>query len=1427
MNILFVNYGDFTTNSLNHIAGFADALCADGHACVVAVPAKPGTISAVHDPLFIPATYAQLLARPGLFPDARPADIIHAWTPREGVRKFVLAYQRVVATPARVIIHLEDNERHLISAYTGKTFDELRTAAPDQTDRWLVDGLPHPLRHENFLRVADGVTHIVDRLKEHVPAGVPAHLLFPPVDFRLYSPDLPSPAAALRSELGLRPGEKAVVFTGSNTFANEPELRQLYLAVALLNQRGTPTRLIRTGFNSPTFLASLAFDYRAFVLDLGFVAKTRLPHLLALADVLVQPGQSGPFNDYRLPSKLPEFLASGRPVVLPPTNLALLMQDGREALFLKTGAPEDIADACQRLFADPKLAAALGKSGTAFAHRHFDAKTNTTALYAFYAATAARPSRSDWTLARDPFATETSLLAARVASHLPAPAAIELAGLDLLVRQLELSLDATRGLQARELADKSAELTHANLRAELAQKHADNVDASRTALQTHADNLHAARIAVQTHADNLQSSRAALQTHADNLEKNLAETNRLAVAQSGRFTAQLAQSENHGRNLQQTLDSLRPQFARSELLRDQAEKLLAAARTQMTSLDHEIDRLDGVCVQRQRQIDFAQHQINELRAQGVALAEQSARAIGQLADKLRAQLEQIRQRDDLIFQRDAKIRQFQHSFSWQATAPLRFLRRKLVDPFRKSAASTPPPASHLDLPALPKLPHELTQFRAPAMRDLPFSVDYPARWGFAPRKLSLRGWCFADDATPLKHIRAAINGRSYPGVYGLKRMDVLAALRDKPQAEYCGWKVEVELREGDSHIMLEVCDADGAWQLFFRNDLNVGEAFDIAELTNYERWVTTYDTLTPDRLSAQRESSRHLPLRPLISIVMPVYNTPEKWLAKAIASIGSQTYSHWELCIADDASTAAHIRPLLEKYAAEDPRIKVCFREKNGHISAASNSALELATGDFIALLDHDDEFTPHALFEIAMAHNAHPDADFFYSDEDKIDEEGHRHEPYFKPDFLPDLFLAQNYTSHLTVYRAALMRKAGAFRVGYEGSQDWDLALRIVGLMPDHSKIRHIPKILYHWRAIPGSTALLSSEKNYPVKAARKALTDHFARLKQSVELIPVPGDHWRVKYPLPAQPPLVSLLIPTRNGLKFLQRCVDSILEKTTYPNYEIVIIDNASDDPATLAYLGKVSGLGPEASGSATLTPQASRLTPSEDANRARAVRVLAYDFPFNYSAINNFAAKQAKGTVLGLLNNDLEVIHGDWLDEMVSQALRPQIGCVGAMLYYPNDTVQHAGVIIGLGGVAGHAFRDFPRNTEGVFNRARLVQNYGAVTAACLVIRREIFEKVGGLDEKNLAVAFNDIDFCLKVRAAGYLNLWTPFAELYHHESASRGVEDTPEKHERFRSEVETMMKRWEKELKHDPAYNPNLTLELTDFTLAAPPRPWLP
>lgn len=1414
MNLLFVNYGDFRTNSLNHIAGFANALCEEGHACIVAVPHGKDSLPAIRDPLFIAATTDELLAKPGLFPNGKPADLIHAWTPREAVRKFVLAYQRLLPKPARLIIHLEDNERFLIEAYTGKSFAALRTESPHDTSLWLVDGLPHPLRHEYFLRVADGITHIVEKLREFVPAATPALLLPPPLDLKLYK--WRAADHKFRVELGLRDDEKVVVFTGSNTFVNEPEMRELYLAVALLNQRGVPTRLVRTGFNSPTFLASLPEGVKAHVLDLGFVEKAQLPKLLALADVLVQPGHPGPFNDYRLPSKLPEFLASGRPVILPPTNLAVEMQDGREALFLTTGTPAEMADLCEKIFGDPKLAAELGKHGAAFARTHFDPAKNTRALVEFYAAVVAQPAIADWSLARDPFATELAMAAGQLAAGAPAPLATSLDGFALSLRQLELAVDTSRGALAQLLAQKEEVLKHTTLRDQLSTQHAANLEKTIKDVRT----AHAIEVV------RLNEARELTVNHANNLEKQIAEGRVAQAAELARLQdiqaahatelARLAEAReltaNHVDHLERTVASLRPQLARSEELRIQAETLLQSAREQIYAFEREMERMDRAAelaaAEAKSRLDRSETNLRNSEREAAyykrLLHEQIAetRTVAERAAQSRHALKlELHHKDAVLAARDEKLRRMTQSFSWQATSWLRALRRAFLDSRRPQSA----PAPALAAPA-PEVPEAIN---APTPLTLRFSVDYPNTWAFPPKKVLIRGWCFANEPIALKQIRATVNGRRYPGVHGLKRLDVYAALRDFPQAEYSGWKVEVELGVTDTDLLLEVGDEQGGWHAFFSTAIQVGDDLGPIELTNYEKWAVTFDRHTPESLQNLAALEDEFQLKPLISIVMPVYNTPEKWLMKVVESVRAQAYQKWELCIADDASPAPHVRPALEKLAASDLRIKVTYREKNGHISAASNSALALATGEYVALLDHDDELTPNALHEVVALVNAHPDTDLIYSDEDKIDEEGRRHEPYFKPDWLPDLFHAQNFVSHLTVYRASLVQEVGGFRLGYEGSQDWDLALRVIERITDQRRIRHIPKVLYHWRAIEGSTALMLSEKNYPLEAARRALTDAFARRDEKIALHHVPGDHWRVQYPLPAEPPLVSLIIPTRNGLKFLQRCVDSILEKTTYPNYEVVVVDNGSDDPATLAYLQSL-----DAGTHPLLQPR----------HRAR---VLRYDAPFNFSAINNFAVAQAKGEVVGLLNNDLEVITPGWLDEMAAQALRPGVGCVGAMLYYPNDTIQHAGVIVGLGGVAGHAFRDFPRGTEGKFNRARLVQNYSAVTAACLLIRRSTYIAVGGLDEKNLTIAFNDIDFCLRVRAAGHRNLWTPFAELYHHESVSRGAEDTPEKHERFRSEVEYMMKRWPDEIRHDPAYNPNLTLELTDFTLAAPPRPWSP
>lgn len=567
---------------------------------------------------------------------------------------------------------------------------------------------------------------------------------------------------------------------------------------------------------------------------------------------------------------------------------------------------------------------------------------------------------------------------------------------------------------------------------------------------------------------------------------------------------------------------------------------------------------------------------------------------------------------------------------------------------------------------------------------------------------------------------------------------------------------------------------------------------------NYQVWVDRYDMITDEDRRSILQHLASLSYRPLISILMPTYNTPEQWLRRSIESVLNQLYPYWELCVADDASDKPHVRQILNEYKSKDPRIKVVFREKRGHISAASNSALSMANGEFVALIDHDDEIPEHALYMVVVELNKHPEADLIYSDEDKIDPFGQRYDPYFKPDWNYDLLLGQNFVCHLSVYRTALVREVGGFREGYEGAQDWDLALRIIERIP-HSHIRHIPHVLYHWRAISGSTARSIGDKPYARDSQYKALRSHFERLGLDVEVLPVRESYWRIRYSLPNPLPLVTIIIPTRNRLDLLSRCVESIMKKTTYTRYEILVVDNRSDDPATVRYLLQLS--------------------------RTQKARVLRYDAPFNYSSINNFGVKMAKGEILCFLNNDTEVITPDWLEELVSHAVRREVGAVGAMLYYPDNTIQHAGVILGLFGVAGHAYRYAPRGWPGYMGRAWLTQSLSAVTGACMVMRRDVFEEVGGFDER-LAVAFNDVDLCLRIREKGYRIVWTPFAELYHHEGVSRG-RDTIE-NPRFAREISFMKERWGEILLMDPAYNPNLALNQEDFSLSFPPRvekPW--
>ncbi|MDR6477316.1 glycosyltransferase involved in cell wall biosynthesis/SAM-dependent methyltransferase [Paraburkholderia graminis] len=566
----------------------------------------------------------------------------------------------------------------------------------------------------------------------------------------------------------------------------------------------------------------------------------------------------------------------------------------------------------------------------------------------------------------------------------------------------------------------------------------------------------------------------------------------------------------------------------------------------------------------------------------------------------------------------------------------------------------------------------------------------------------------------------------------------------------------------------------------------------------YRAWVETYDTLTEQDLVRLRELADALANKLLISVVMPVYNTRPKYLRKALDSVIAQTYPHWELCIADDASPNPEVRAVLEEYMRKDARIRVVFREKNGHISASSNSALEIVKGEFVALMDHDDAIPAHALFMVADEINRHPDVDLIYTDEDKIDENDQRHDPHFKTDWNRELFYSQNFIAHLGVYRTSIVRHIGGFRMGFEGSQDYDFALRFLK-HTNGRRIRHIPHVLYHWRIFPGVTSFSTDNPDASIDTAHRAMVEYFADVEPTSVVVGIdsfPG-WWRIKRQPPAELPRVSVIVPTRDRLGVLRAAVDGLMHETNYENLEIIVVDNDSEEAETLEYF--------------------------EEIKRDARVKVLRVPGAFNFSALNNAAAAISTGSVIGFINNDIEIIHPDWLLEMVTQLAQPNVGAVGAKLYYANDTIQHAGVVLGLYGVAAHGHRHFPRNAIGYFGRPMLVQNMTAVTAACMLARKEVFEQVGGFDEVNLTVGYNDVDLCLKIREAGHDIVFTPFAELYHLESISRGANLSAAQIERDARERAYMLARWGDVIAHDPFYSPNLTVTAENYGLAFPPR----
>ena len=551
---------------------------------------------------------------------------------------------------------------------------------------------------------------------------------------------------------------------------------------------------------------------------------------------------------------------------------------------------------------------------------------------------------------------------------------------------------------------------------------------------------------------------------------------------------------------------------------------------------------------------------------------------------------------------------------------------------------------------------------------------------------------------------------------------------------------------------------------------------------------TDVSAYTKEQLEAQRREV--FPKNIKISILVPLYNTPEKFLREMIESVQSQTYGKWELCLAD-GSDGEHtdVGRIALEYAEKDSRIRYEKLEKNLGISGNTNACIEMSTGDYIALFDHDDLLHPAALYDVMKA-ICEKDADFVYTDEVKFQDTIEKcFEPHFKPDFAPDNLRSYNYICHLSVFSRVLLEKAGGgFRQEFDGSQDYDMVLR---LTEQAENIVHIPKILYYWRSHSASVASDVSAKPYTIVSAKKALAQHLKRvgLKGEVRDSSVPSTY-QISYEL-KESPLISILIPNKDNVFELKKCLDSI-KRSNYQNWEVVVIENNSTQQATFDYYTQLQ-------------------------NDSR-IRVINWAGKFNYAAINNFGAQFANGEYILLLNNDIVVISCDWMEQMLMFAQREDVGAVGAMLYYPDDTVQHAGLVFGIGGSAGHIHKHFLRGSGGYWSRMSIAQNYSCVTAACMMLRREVWDEVNGLDE-SFKVAFNDVDLCMRIRRAGYLIVWTPYAELYHYESKSRGAEDSPEKQKRFQGEIELFQKRWAKELAAgDPYYNPNLTLEREDFSL---------
>lgn len=572
---------------------------------------------------------------------------------------------------------------------------------------------------------------------------------------------------------------------------------------------------------------------------------------------------------------------------------------------------------------------------------------------------------------------------------------------------------------------------------------------------------------------------------------------------------------------------------------------------------------------------------------------------------------------------------------------------------------------------------------------------------------------------------------------------------------------------------------------------------------SYQYWL---EKNFPDfiEINKLKAADKEMNYRPLISVVVPTYNTDPQFLRDCIESVQAQIYDNWELVIVDDASPNEIVRDIIKEYAEEDSRLKVKFLAENLHIAGATNEAFAVATGEFVGLFDHDDLLWPNALFEVAKALNADKTIDFLYSDEDKIGVNRHEHfNAFFKPDWNPDFLHSVNYITHFSVVRKSLLDTLGGEKKEYNGAQDWDLIMRITSAT---DKIHHIPKVLYSWRVHDASTAKDTGAKPYVVEAQRRAITDDLTRRghpEAVVEQDPVHTGYWRVRYPLQNEP-LVSIVIPSKNQYKIVKRCIESIYENSTYKNFEIILVDTGSDDSAVLSWYKTVKR------------------------NYSNFKVVDWPEQPFSYARSCNEGARQANGEIIIMLNNDTEVITPDWIEQLAGDAQRKEVGAVGCLLFFPDKHhIQHAGVGVGLGGVAANSFsmmtlQHAMSQTQHLMINTR--HNMTAVTAACMAIRKSVFNEIGGFDEE-FRVTYNDVDLCLKLYDKGYQNVYTPHVRLVHHESISVGLPEEVAKRDtkEFRSAVDMFKRRWAKYIKHDPNINPNLSKDDALYEVPRAPK----